>query len=143
MLKKLLLPILLLAFMALEAKETGSITVEIQNVESTEGNFRVALYNSAENFKDPESKPWKSIVIKANSKQRSVTFENIPYGTYSSGLYQDKNLNKKLDKNFIGIPKEPYGLSNNVRPKLSAPPFDRVKFKFNSKKKTVHIKLIQ
>ena len=36
--------------------------------------------------------------------------------------------NKKIDKNFLGIPKEPYGFSNNVIGNMSAPTFDQAKF---------------
>ena len=33
-----------------------------------------------------------------------------------------------MNRKFIGIPKEPYGFSNNVRPKLSKPTFEACKF---------------
>ncbi len=38
------------------------------------------------------------------------------------------NGNKKLDKNFLGIPKEQYGFSNNVMGRMSPPTFDQAKF---------------
>ena len=34
-------------------------------------------------------------------------------GTYAIGLYHDENGNRRLDKNFLGIPVEPLGVSNN------------------------------
>jgi uncharacterized protein (DUF2141 family) len=33
-----------------------------------------------------------------------------------------------MDKNFLGIPKEQYGFSNNVMGRMSAPTFDQAKF---------------
>lgn len=38
------------------------------------------------------------------------------------------NGNKKLDKNFLGIPKEQYGFSNNVMGRMSPPTLDQAKF---------------
>ena len=40
--------------------------------------------------------------------------------------FVDSNGNKKLDKNFFGIPKEQYGFSNNVGD--VATNFDQAKF---------------
>ena len=42
-------------------------------------------------------------------------FNDIPPGTYAIAVFHDENANGKLDKNFLGIPCEGYGASNNVR----------------------------
>ena len=52
----------------------------------------------------------------------------LHHGEYAITLFVDFNGNKEMDKNFLGIPKEPYGFSNNVIGKMSAPPFDQAKF---------------
>ena len=52
----------------------------------------------------------------------------IPHGEYAISLFIDSNGNKKIDKNFLGIPKEQYGFSNNVIGRMSAPTFDQAKF---------------
>ena len=52
----------------------------------------------------------------------------IPHGEYAISLFVDSNGNKKIDKNFLGIPKEQYGFSNNVMGRMSAPTFDQAKF---------------
>jgi uncharacterized protein (DUF2141 family) len=54
----------------------------------------------------------------------------LPEGTYAVAVYQDLNQNAQLDSNVFGIPTEPYGFSNNVRPKLRAPSFDETRFAF-------------
>lgn len=45
------------------------------------------------------------------SYQRS--FDDSP-GTYAVKLHIDENENGELDTNFLGIPKEQYGISNNA-----------------------------
>ena len=52
----------------------------------------------------------------------------LPHGEYAFTLYVDFNGNQKLDKNFLGIPKEQYGFSNNVMGRMSPPTFDQAKF---------------
>jgi uncharacterized protein (DUF2141 family) len=49
--------------------------------------------------------------VSKGSYQRSF---DIPPGTYAIKLHIDENENGKLDTNFLGIPKEQYGISNNI-----------------------------
>ena len=49
--------------------------------------------------------------VSKGSYQRSF---DIPPGTYAVKLHIDENENGKLDTNFLGIPKEQYGISNNI-----------------------------
>ena len=53
--------------------------------------------------------------------------DDVPAGDVAVLVYLDENGNKLIDKNFIGIPKEPLGISNNYRPK-GPPAFERAKF---------------
>ena len=69
-----------------------------------------------------------------------ITFD-LPPGKYAVSSYHDINQNNKLDRYFIGKPKEPYGFSNNVRP-LGPPDFEDCQFILNNSQKTLSIKLI-
>jgi len=71
----------------------------------------------------------------AKKKQITIKFDNIPQGRYGILCYQNvskKNGNKKgPDTNFIGLPIEPWGVSNNARPFFSTPKFDGIAFDVN------------
>lgn len=54
--------------------------------------------------------------------------KDIPLGTYAIAISQDVNGNGKQDTNWIGIPKEPYGFSNNAKGKMGPPDFEDAKF---------------
>ncbi len=58
--------------------------------------------------------------IKGN--QATEVFE-VPPGRYAVAVIHDENENHKLDRNFLGIPKEGFGFANNPRVLMSAPPF--------------------
>ncbi|HTV14223.1 MAG TPA: DUF2141 domain-containing protein [Acidobacteriaceae bacterium] len=48
---------------------------------------------------------------------------HLPAGKYAVAVIHDENSNHKLDRNFLGIPKEGFGFANNPRVALSAPSF--------------------
>jgi len=66
--------------------------------------------------------------VKEINLQNSEINSMLPHGEYAFTLYVNFNGNKKLDKNFLGIPKEQYGFSNNVMGRMSPPTFDQAKF---------------
>ena len=44
--------------------------------------------------------------------------DNLPPGEYVAFAFHDCNSNGKVDSNFVGMPVEPIGFSNGVRPQL-------------------------
>ena len=69
-----------------------------------------------------------NVKIRALEGSLEFVFENIPNGKYAIMAYHDENNNGKLDTNFLGIPKEGYGFSNNAKGKFSAPSFEKASF---------------
>ncbi len=53
----------------------------------------------------------------------TAVMENLPPGDYGVVTIHDENKNRKLDRNFIGIPKEGFGFANNPHVGLSAASF--------------------
>src|SRR5206468_574223 len=54
---------------------------------------------------------------------------SLPHpGDYAIVAYHDANANRDLDQGMLGIPKEGYGFSNDVRPVFSAPSFAAARF---------------
>ena len=51
----------------------------------------------------------------------TLSFENVTAGTYAVSCLHDENNNRKLDKNFFGVPTEGYGVSNNKTYAMSSP----------------------
>ena len=62
-------------------------------------------------------------------------------GDYAVVAFHDANANGKLDLNFLGLPTEGYGFSNNVRPIMHAPPLQGVKFRVAAGDTRLHIRL--
>ena len=57
-----------------------------------------------------------------------VEIKDVPSGTYAVSVLHDLNENLEMDYNFLGMPKEYWGLSNNPKIGLKLPNWDKVKF---------------
>ena len=137
---KLPLSILITALASFPLQAQNNLTVNISNLTANKGTVEVGIFNKAEGF----LKSGKQILkkqVKVSGTKASCTFSNLPKGYYAVAIFQYENSNKKCDTNFIGVPKEPYGFSNNVKPKLSAPDFNQTKVFLNANK-VINIDLI-
>ena len=110
----------------------ATLDVEIQGI-SDGGVLHLAIYSSKEVFEsDRGDKPGSQPGIEAGVVEKIVkgtyigSFE-IPPGTYAIGVYVDGNENEKLDTNFLGIPKEQFGFSNNAKA-FGVPKFEAASF---------------
>jgi uncharacterized protein (DUF2141 family) len=88
---------------------------------------RACLFNNPASFKGESGEPFKCIAIPVKNLTANAVF-NVPAGTYALFIFHDANSNNKIDKNFIGIPKEGYGASKNKLPFAGAPTYDENKF---------------
>jgi uncharacterized protein (DUF2141 family) len=114
------------------------LQVDIQNVNSRNGAVFVALFKPGREF--PEGKPIEGKKIEATASSIQINFSVEP-GNYALALFHDTNSNGKMDKNMLGIPKEPYGFSNDFRPKFFVPKFSDCQFSVGEGGKTVRINL--
>lgn len=115
-----------------------NLTVEVQNVRTLKGAVYVALFRAGSDF--PEGKPTQGKKVEASSQQVHTVFSVDP-GEYAVAVFHDENSNGKMDKKIFGIPKEPYGFSNNFRPKLSAPKFNDCQLSIGNGGKSISILL--
>lgn len=60
---------------------------------------------------------------------------------YAVAVYHDKNANKAFDKNALGLPAEPFGLSNNPTIRFAPPDIADTLFKVAQDGATVEIDL--
>jgi uncharacterized protein (DUF2141 family) len=121
-----------------EAGEAGGaagteLRITVEGIRSAHGTVLIGLYDSAVSFdraielaandgflNDPQRVA--GIALKANAAMMSgVALPNLPPGRYGAIVFQDENGNGRLDKNFWGVPTEPYGFSNNVQGALGPP----------------------
>ncbi|QNM84179.1 DUF2141 domain-containing protein [Polaribacter pectinis] len=138
--KKLLLIIAIIfgGIFATNAQETTyDLTINISGLDSNKGKVLIALYNEEGQFL---KKRFKDGITKITDKKATYTITGIPKGEYAVSFFHDENDNNKMDTNFLGIPKEDYGCSNNARGFMGAPKYKDAKFQL-SENKTIEIKI--
>ena len=110
-----------------------TLIVEVNNIKKA-GEIHVAVYDNAEAFEADRGEKGGAapgivdgtiVMVEAGTS----TFEyELPAGQYAVGIFHDLNLNNKMDNNFLGLPKEQYGFSNNARALFGPPSFEEAAF---------------
>lgn len=137
------LNLFLLVMLSLTCSVKGyahQITINIDNVNSSNGKVRCGLYTSSKGFPESSDTRMLQTVVEANEQGVSCLFTKVPAGYYAATVLHDENDNEEMDKNFLGVPKESWGVSNNVTPTLRAPTFDEAMFEVaNSVAINIHL----
>lgn len=118
-------------------EETFNLTVNISGLNSDKGTLLIGVYNKKEDFLN---KQFKGEISKIENKKSVVIFKNLPRGEYAVSFVHDENDNKKMDTNFLGIPKEDYGCSNNATGFMGPPKYEDAKFMLEENK-SINIKI--
>lgn len=122
------------------APRAARVTVEVNALRSAKGVVRCSLFASANGFPTDSTKAAALAVAPSIANgQATCTFENVKPGTYAVGFIHDENNNGKMDTNFLGMPTEGYGASNNARGSMGPPKFDAAKFTHDGQT-TLHLK---
>ena len=109
-----------------------SLEMEINNLQSNNGPLYIRILDEDENPVIVGT----STVVNYSSK---ISFDSIPPGKYAIQFFHDENENQKMDFSLIGIPKEKFGSSNNVKPVLGPPKFKKMLFNLTQNKKVIMV----
>ena len=123
--KHILLPLLLFVTAPVWA---GDLKLSMHGEGISGKTLFVAVHNSASDFPTRDANAIKATVI-AQSDVAELIIPNIPSGEYAVAVFADMNGNGKLDTNFIGIPKEPVGVSRDAKGSFGPPKFADAAFK--------------
>lgn len=113
------------------AAKKSSLTVEVTHLRNHEGRVAVALFNSDEAFPE-QSKALHGQLAKISNKRARVTFRDLKPGIYAVAILHDENGNDEMDFNFLGMPLEGYGFSNNVSGMFGPPSFEAASLKLRT-----------
>ncbi len=89
--------------------DNGRVAVSLDNPPGT-GSVFALLFDSPDTFADLRD-PVDTLAL-SPGESAGMNFEGLPDGSYAVMLFHDINGNGILDRNFIGIPREPLGFSN-------------------------------
>lgn len=113
----------LIILFATMANAQNKLSVNVSGVKSSKGHINVAVYDTSDGFLKFD-KVYMTDSTNAQQGSTKLTIDNLPDGEYALAVFHDINANAKLDKNWLGIPKEDIGFSNAKMKTFGPPPFE-------------------
>ena len=114
------------------SKGSGTLKIKFQGIKTTSGDIYLSIYKSDKGFPSDSRQALRREKVSATAASKGLTLDALPFGTYAISFFYDANGNGKLDKDFLGIPKEAYGFSNNAHGSFGPPSFSKAKFHFST-----------
>ncbi len=111
--------------MVASVAQAAKLEVVVANVRSGKGRVRVAACSAETFLKD--SCQWNG-EVKAAPGEVMVTLE-VPPGIWAVQAYQDEDGSGKVTRNFLGIPTEGLGFSNDAPFRFGPPKFADAAFR--------------
>jgi uncharacterized protein (DUF2141 family) len=116
------------------------LEVTVKALRNDKGQLRMAIFNDPGEF--PRGNEIRSLDIQAKSGDVTVLFKGIKLGTYALAIHHDENLNNEMDTNFVGMPNEGYGFSNDARVFLAPPTFEAASFVIDGKLEKISLSIV-
>jgi len=113
---------------------TYTLTIVVAGMDSDVGNLGVLVFNNERGWPEDRTAAYKDISVPAQQGTQTLEIPDLPPGNYAVALIHDVNQNHKLEKNWIGQPKEQWGLSNNPHATIKAPPMAKALFELSGNK---------
>lgn len=121
------------------AQQSG-LVVQVQKVRNNKGNVMVSVYRSDVGFPSEPAKALKTVSVAAQAPTTTVEVD-VPAGTYAVSALHDEDGDGTTATNFLGIPKEGVGASNNAKGRMGPPKFEAASFKHPGGRFTIQFQL--
>ncbi len=118
------------------------LVLVIDNLESPSAPVEISVYSPRDKFPTADGQ-MKKYRFTPSGRQLTVELKDLDYGQYAVATYQDLDADGQIGKNIVGIPTDPYGFSNNYKPRIKAPGFKDCEFAYNDQSAPVSITMIR
>lgn len=101
-----------------------SLSVEISGLRNNKGQVHFELV-------DEHERSVLGVSKNISGNKCVIVLENLKPGKYAFKFFHDENSNKELDTNWLSIPKEGFGFSNNPAMTFGPPAFSKTIFELS------------
>lgn len=106
--------------------QAAELQVRVATVDDSGGQLLLAVFANEASWKEHQT-PLAQAHLAAQPGAQDYRFD-LPPGRYAVSVIHDSNANQKLDTNFIGMPTEQYGYSNNPPLRMRMATFEECAF---------------
>jgi uncharacterized protein (DUF2141 family) len=117
----------------------NAIRAHIEGLHSDRGQVICALFVAADDFPKRIDRAFARTAAQIISGRATCEFPRVLAGVYAVSVFHDENLNGRLDTNWLGIPREGVGASNNPKPRMGPPKFGAAEFQHSGASMDVEI----
>ena len=117
---------------------TAPIAVEVAGLRSNEGMVLGAIFASARGWTE-EGREIATCRASIARQHATCVIDGLPPGTYAFAFLHDEDLDGHMDRDWIGIPQEGYGFSNDAAPGLGPPSFESASFAHGESETVLHV----
>jgi uncharacterized protein (DUF2141 family) len=140
---KFLGPVLLASGLLCAAANAATLVVTISNIKTDVGQMNIAVYDNEDDWLGDDVVAGQTMVVAEEMNDGVIVAEiELEPGNYAVSVHHDDNDNDKMDTNFIGIPKEPIGLSNGAVAKFGPPKYKDAVFTVGENVTEMPVKLL-
>lgn len=120
----------------------SSVAVTVNKVRPGKGMLHITLVNKEQFLlRRKLKKPFMKGIVKTSGKSVHYEFKDVPPGDYAVQVLQDFDGNGDMTDNWLGLPKEPWGMSNDPPVGLGGPKWERAKFTVTDNSEVVKVSL--
>lgn len=134
----LFLAIVISSFSSFQESEKLTLKLQITNIKDAVGDMYIAVYSDEASYMKNR---FAEAIAPIKTEGILEVDIKIPKGTYAITIFQDENGDTELNTNFMGIPKEPFGFSNNPKMMFGPPNFKEASFDFTEDGQLISIAL--
>jgi uncharacterized protein (DUF2141 family) len=119
------------------AADGPSIVVEIGGLRSDRGEVRGALFRSR--GWASEGSEIATCVATIENHRAVCVIDDVEPGAYAFAFLHDEDEDGALDRDWIGIPSEGFGFSNDAAPVFGPPSYESARFTHDDGVTTLHV----
>jgi uncharacterized protein (DUF2141 family) len=126
------------------AQPSAGLVVDVEGLRSGQGLVDCYVYAAPDGFPADPAKAARRDVARIVGRSAACHFANLPPGAYAVAVVHDENGNGRLDRNFLGIPTEGVGASNDAEGHFGPPKFAAARFNYagGAQRLVVHVRYL-
>ncbi|MEO5946429.1 MAG: DUF2141 domain-containing protein [Chitinophagaceae bacterium] len=122
--------LLLIGVTVISRVTENKLSISITGLHNNKGHVLISLYKDGNGYPDKVDKAVRRAKLSITDKTASISFPGLIAGNYAIAILHDENDDEKMNTNFLGLPKEGYGFSNNVMGSFGPPSFSKASFQY-------------
>jgi len=101
--------------------QTASLEVTVEGLRSDQGQLLVLVFQRDDGFPSKVDGAERQMKVPIDATTVTFRIDDLPAGPTAITVVHDEDGDDELDTNFLGIPKEGVGTSNNPRSRRGPP----------------------